>query len=385
MKRILKSCAVLCLCLLCLCACLTPAFAAARKPVALSDCQIALPYKQTVYTGKAIKPQVTVTYGSKTLKAGKHYTVGYANNKEIGIAAVKIKAVKDGGCSGSKTIQFRIVPQKPTKPVLVKATETSLRFRWEPVYGATGYAVYQYDAAKNTYQKWKATKKTITTVDNLAPAKTYLFVVRAFTDVDTVRLYGKCSAWLNAKTKAAPLQNTKAATVRETIESGTFTLWFTSDRGVQAGKQVKVWTQGGNLALETRYSGTRLRLIRRDDRFFVLMPARLRYTTLESAVFDAAVRETGLDVLLEDLLTRTAGKPQYSEVRKGKTLLQREFYRAEDGTALALDFDGGTLARVVYYDTDGTVNVTTIEAFSPKIPQDIFDILPSYRKVEPAQ
>ena len=383
-KSVLKTCAALCLCVLCLCAFLVSAGAAQKKKVALSSCRVKLSFTQTVYTGKAIKPQVTVAYGDKTLKAGKHYTVGYAGNKEIGVATVKIRAVKDSACSGSKTVNFRILPQKPSKPVLVKATETSLRFRWDAVHGATGYVVYQYDPLKDRYQRWKATKKTALTAEGLTPGKTYLFVVRAYTNTDTVRLYGKPSAWLNAKTKAAAAQQTRAAACRTILESGIFTLAFTADHGVLAGKRVTVWKQGANLAFETRFAGNRLRLLHREDGDFVLMPARLRYASLGRGVFDSALRETGTPALLEDLLQKTNGTPQRSEVRSGKALLQRELYRAEDGTALALDFNGDTLVRVVYYGSEGNVNVTTVETFSSRVATDAFDILPSYQKVEAA-
>ena len=41
------------------------------------------------YTGKAIKPSVTVKYKGKKLKLNKDYKVSYTNNKNIGTAKVK--------------------------------------------------------------------------------------------------------------------------------------------------------------------------------------------------------------------------------------------------------------------------------------------------------
>ena len=379
-RTILKGAAALCLCVLCLCVFLLPAAAKQQKKIA--DCKITLSYEQTVFSGKEKTPDVTVTWAGKLLKADKHYVVRYMNNVEVGVATVKVKAKKDGGFRGGKALTFRIVPKKVEQPTLVKATKTSLKFRWAPVTGATGYVVYYYNAIKDTYKKIKATHKTAMTVDGLQPDTTYLFCVRAYTLTDTNRLYGKYSAWLNARTKAAVPQETKAAAVRAVIESGTFTLAFTADRGLLAGKQVTVWKDGDNLAVETRLGGNRLRLIRRDGSLFVLMPARQRYAKPDAAVFDEALQETAMDDLLQDLLKKTTGTPLRTEVRSGKSLLQRELYRAEDGTALALDFDGDALVRVVYYGADGDVNVTTVNAFSPTVPLDIFEILPTYQPVE---
>ena len=381
-KNVLKSCAALLLCALCLCAFLVPAAAAKKQKIALADCRVTLSYKKTTYNGQAKTPDVTVTSGKKTLKANKHYVVRYQDNTEVGYATVTVKAKKGGGCTGSKTVQFSILPRKAKQPQLVKATETTLKFRWEAVHGATGYTVYQYDPLHDTYVKYKSTKKTYMTAKALTSGKTYLFVVRACANTGSGRLYGKYSPWLNAKTKAAAPQSTKAAAVQATIESGTYTLAFTADRGLLAGKQVTVWKKGENLAVETSLAGNRLRMIRRDDGLFVLMPARQRYAKPDAAVFNEALNETAMEDLLRDLAEKTTGTPQRTEVRKGKTLLQRELYRAEDGTALALDFDGDTLVRVVYYSADGDVNVTTIEAFSPTVPLDIFEIPPSYQKVD---
>ena len=42
------------------------------------------------YTGKYIKPNVTVKYSGRTLKKGTDYTLSYYNNKEIGTARVTI-------------------------------------------------------------------------------------------------------------------------------------------------------------------------------------------------------------------------------------------------------------------------------------------------------
>lgn len=62
------------------------------------------------YTGKAIKPSVTVTYNGKKLQKGRDYTVAYKNNTAIGKATVIITG--KGSYTGTKKLTFKIVPRK---------------------------------------------------------------------------------------------------------------------------------------------------------------------------------------------------------------------------------------------------------------------------------
>ncbi len=62
------------------------------------------------YTGKAIKPAVTVTVGDETLVAGTDYTVSYKNNIEVGTATGTITGI--GDYTDTKTFKFKIVAKK---------------------------------------------------------------------------------------------------------------------------------------------------------------------------------------------------------------------------------------------------------------------------------
>lgn len=97
---------------------------AASKTVHISNCKIKLAVSSVTYNGKAQKPKVTVTYGKKTLQEGKHYTVKYSSNKNVGTAKVTVTGVSKNGYSGSKTLSFKIVA--PTvKMSKCKVTVTS--------------------------------------------------------------------------------------------------------------------------------------------------------------------------------------------------------------------------------------------------------------------
>lgn len=59
----------------------------------LNDTLISLSKTSCRYTGKAIRPDVTVKYLNTTLKKGEHYTVKYFNNTKRGIATVQIDGI----------------------------------------------------------------------------------------------------------------------------------------------------------------------------------------------------------------------------------------------------------------------------------------------------
>ena len=60
------------------------------------------------YTGKAVKPSVSVKYGSFTFKNGTDYTLTYKNNVKIGTATVTVKG--KGRLTGTKSVTFKVTP-----------------------------------------------------------------------------------------------------------------------------------------------------------------------------------------------------------------------------------------------------------------------------------
>ena len=76
--------------------------------------------KMQTYTGKEIKPKITVKDGTtgKKLKAGKQYTLSYENNVNAGTGMIVIHGV--GAYSGEKHVLFTIQPQNIAKKVRAK-------------------------------------------------------------------------------------------------------------------------------------------------------------------------------------------------------------------------------------------------------------------------
>ena len=125
------------------------------------------------YTGKAIKPTVTVYDGSVLLRAGKDYMVSYKNNLAAGTAQALIKG--KGNYKGSLTTTFRILPRDLaaedvtvqakgltnadleygiTLPVNGKLQQPALTVKWgkKTLKKGTDYVVEYPSAAKDAYR-----------------------------------------------------------------------------------------------------------------------------------------------------------------------------------------------------------------------------------------
>lgn len=105
----------------------TRTFSIVNKAVSTVKVQYTTGY---AYTGKAIKPNVTVKGNDgKTLKNGTDYTVSYSNNTNIGSSA-KITVKGKNGYTGSKTITFTIKPKMPSN-YKAKQNGKGILFTWD--------------------------------------------------------------------------------------------------------------------------------------------------------------------------------------------------------------------------------------------------------------
>lgn len=140
------------------------------------------------YTGKTIKPTVTVKNGKTKLKRGKDYTLSYACNTDIGIASVVIKG--KGKYSGTVKQNFKIVPSKPTVSVVSSGDMYTLS--WEASKGATGYNIYASEDG-NSFSLLKtidATNPYLST-EIASNGKQYIFKVRAYKKLYPQTFYSK--------------------------------------------------------------------------------------------------------------------------------------------------------------------------------------------------
>ena len=125
--------------------------------------------KTQLYTGKAIKPSVTVTLNGKKLKAGTDYTVSYANNTKAGSTASVIITGK-GNYVGTAIQNFEIAAI-PAKGKVYTS-------------GNLKYKVTKSAYKNGTVSVYAPTKKTLTRISVPATVKIngYTFNVTAIGD-----------------------------------------------------------------------------------------------------------------------------------------------------------------------------------------------------------
>ena len=154
--------------------------------VNVAKCSAGIP-SQT-YTGKDITPGFTLRYNNATLKQGADYSVKYANCKNTGLATVTIYG--KGKCYGSKSINFKIVPQKMGKPSL-KATKSSVTVTWKKAGGnVNAYTVKYAEVTSKGMSTWKTVNlknsgnRTSYTITGLKKNTTYEVMVKARTYIN---------------------------------------------------------------------------------------------------------------------------------------------------------------------------------------------------------
>ncbi len=159
--------------------------------------------KTKAYTGKALKPAVTVKVGSKTLKKGTDYTVSYKNNKKPGKATVTVTG--KGNYTGKKSASFVIVPKKQAAPKVKALGKQKIKVTVKKDKLGSGYKV-QY----STDKKFKKGVKTVTisknsttskTIAKLKKGKTYYVRTAAFVKVGKKAYVGAYSKAKSVKVK----------------------------------------------------------------------------------------------------------------------------------------------------------------------------------------
>ena len=153
------------------------------------------------YNGKAKKPTVTVTDAKGNVIDPENYTLTYSNNKQVGVAKVKITF--QGNYSGAKTVKFKILPKKTA---ITKLTAGSKAFKatWKEIKSTDGYQL-QYatnkcfkDAKTLTFKDAAVTAKT---VKKLLAETTYYVRIRTLKDVGSKTYYSDWSKAYKVKTK----------------------------------------------------------------------------------------------------------------------------------------------------------------------------------------
>ncbi|MCI9063924.1 MAG: fibronectin type III domain-containing protein, partial [Clostridia bacterium] len=167
-------------------------------PKSISTVSVSSINNQT-YTGRAIKPNITIKSENKILKLGTDYAVSYSNNKNTGKATLIITGI--GNYTGTLSKIFYIVPKKVTGVKAKSQTTSSVTLSWSKATGASRYQIQRYNSSKKTWVNVTTTNKTSYKVSKLSNGTTYKFRVRAYKTVSETNKYGNWSSTLNTATK----------------------------------------------------------------------------------------------------------------------------------------------------------------------------------------
>ncbi len=110
----------------------------------LSGCKAKLGATKFKYTGKAIRPTITVTDGAKKLTYGTDYTLTYSNNVKVGTGKVTVKG--KGSYSGSKNAELHHNTEIGKEPER-KGGRNEHKAELEKVHTSSGYKIYRLDPA----------------------------------------------------------------------------------------------------------------------------------------------------------------------------------------------------------------------------------------------
>ncbi len=170
-----------------------------------ADIRTALKKTSYVYSGKQIKPGVTVSAGGQSLKKNTDYNVVYKNNTKVGKASVTITGI--GNYAGTIIKTFNIVPKGTTISGKLTARAKGFSVQWKKqTESVTGYEL-QYSTSKKYTKKATVTKRikkantTKLKVDKLKAGRKYYVRIRTYQKVKGTYYYSKWSADKNITTK----------------------------------------------------------------------------------------------------------------------------------------------------------------------------------------
>ena len=176
----------------------------------LSSCSVTLSFTSKTYTGKALKPKVTVKDGSQTLSASA-YTVAYANNKNAGTATVTLTATQGSGYAGIKTAEFTINKAKSLKLSKTSYTKTAATKAQSFSLGATAQG-------KLTYTSSDKSGITVSSKGKATIKKNYVGTVTITVKAAATKNYKKETATVTVKVKpAAVTLNTLTSTAAKKL------------------------------------------------------------------------------------------------------------------------------------------------------------------------
>lgn len=150
------------------------------------------------YTGKSIRPSVSVRVGSKTLRKGTDYTVSYGTNKKT---KGTIRITGKGNYSGTITKTFTIKEKKVKMSApSVSAINGGFKVSYSRGKNASGYQI-AYSTSRSSGFKVVSTRSLSKTISGLKRKKTYYVKVRFYKTQGGKKVYSQYSSIRSVKTK----------------------------------------------------------------------------------------------------------------------------------------------------------------------------------------
>lgn len=149
------------------------------EPINLSDSNVKITMNndQLSYTGRSLKPNVTIDVNNKKLTNNKDYKLTYSNNTDVGYGYVTVNGI--GDYTGTKELKFSIAPVKSNIYSIKNSNSKSATLKWNEVTGAKYYKVYYKTGSKT---KSIETTNTSYNVKKLSKNKKYSFYVVSYYD-----------------------------------------------------------------------------------------------------------------------------------------------------------------------------------------------------------
>lgn len=157
-----------------------------------------------VYNGKAQKPQVKVYEKNGKKIAAKHYNVTYKNNVKPGKATANVHMKNN--YEGSKTLGFKILPKKASKPTLSTKKQKQLTVKLKEDTTVSGHQI-RYSTSKK-FKNAKTLHHTNSaglhkTISKLKNDTTYYVAVRGYKYIDGKKHYGAWSGTQKVRVSSA--------------------------------------------------------------------------------------------------------------------------------------------------------------------------------------
>lgn len=195
------------------------------NPAAITD--ISISAEAYLCDGQEKKPTVTVNFGTKNLMDGIDYIVAYQNNINPGTATVTVTGKGNYIGNVSKIFKINLSKVANFKQSTTYAT-TKISMSWNKVKGADGYAIYRAGTKNGYYKYLKSVTTNTASHAGLKAGSKYYYKVRAYKNVNGIKLYGAYSDAKSMLTKpAAPTGFTVA------LKSRTAKISWSKVTGVQ--------------------------------------------------------------------------------------------------------------------------------------------------------